>query len=502
MSDYHYKKKDETNLEETIRLDLINQQMKELESELNDELGDEDEYLEAFASEKLSGTRRKKPKPEYDGGYENDTDGEWLTKRNITLFSLLAVALVIVGFFVSKSFFKEDTPEPPIGVEQDQEDIEQEEVPQEILYRSMLLQDIWGDDQLVAYDIESKTPVALTLLDTTSIVDNFNNEVGFSYFHEGEIIMVGRNANREVVFVSPHKDVIKYTSVNVEVDAQSQRILIADTHDIFTYHDETMLVYDGKEFPIETLDPIDVVTLTTLYGDVFYVEMEKTHGELIVMQEGEIKNGRILIDGEMEYLLDYLTPLPPITLSEGDHTIAISGDTIKVKEDTISILPMEALTYDISELEEKTGRFAITSNVLDYEFYVNDELVSDPQTAEFPYGNYRIRVAKSGYVEYSTTVVMDTNIKTLNVDLEEAISFGTVVITSDIGTGQVYVDDVAMGKVPCDINLPYGNYRIRVEEVTYAPFATEITVSEDYIYVKAQLKAQSNVQDETTIQEE
>ncbi|MFI3173816.1 MAG: PEGA domain-containing protein [Bacillota bacterium] len=484
MSDYHYKKKDETNLEETIRLDLINQQMRELESDIDNELGDEDEYLEAFSSEQLGKIKRKvkRQKTEYADEYEKETDGEWLTKKNITLFSLLAVVLVIAGFFVTSTFMKDEEEPLSLGTE----DVQAEET-QEIFYRSMLLQDIWGEDQLVAYDIESKTPVAMTLIETTSIIDDFNNEVDFSYFHEGEIIMVGRNDNREVVFVSPHKDVIKYESVNVEVDPKSERILVVEPNEMFRYHEETLLIYEGEELPLDSLQAVDVVTLTTLYGDVFYIKMEQTHGELLIAQEEEIKNGRLLIDGTTEYLLDHLTPLPPIILSEGEHTIEISGDLIKDKMDTIEILPMESLTYDLSELEDKTGKFAITSNVTDYEFYVNDELISDPLTAEFPYGDYRIKVLKSGYVDFSTAVALDIDIKTLNLELEEAILFGTVVLTSDVGTGQVYVDDVAMGKVPCEINLPYGTYHIRVEEVTYSPFATEITVSEDYIYVKAQL---------------
>ena len=44
MKDYHFEREDR-NLDETIRLDDINEKLKELESEPDDELGDKNEFL-------------------------------------------------------------------------------------------------------------------------------------------------------------------------------------------------------------------------------------------------------------------------------------------------------------------------------------------------------------------------------------------------------------------------------------------------------------------------
>ena len=52
MKDYHFEREDR-NLDETIRLDDINEKLKELESEPDDELGDKNEFLNAFESERF-----------------------------------------------------------------------------------------------------------------------------------------------------------------------------------------------------------------------------------------------------------------------------------------------------------------------------------------------------------------------------------------------------------------------------------------------------------------
>ena len=70
MKDYHFEREDR-NLDETIRLDDINEKLKELESEPDDELGDKNEFLNAFESERFD----EPPEPAEDPD-EPEPDGE------------------------------------------------------------------------------------------------------------------------------------------------------------------------------------------------------------------------------------------------------------------------------------------------------------------------------------------------------------------------------------------------------------------------------------------
>ena len=83
MKDYHFEN-DDKEFDTTIRLDHINEKVKELEQNQTDEddLGDKDEFLKAFESEKFEDplpvqpaeepvtfvTREPGKQPVYDGG--------------------------------------------------------------------------------------------------------------------------------------------------------------------------------------------------------------------------------------------------------------------------------------------------------------------------------------------------------------------------------------------------------------------------------------------------
>ena len=83
MKDYHFEN-DDKEFDTTIRLDHINEKVKELEQNQTDEddLGDKDEFLKAFESEKFEDplpvqpaeepvtfvTREPRKQPVYDGG--------------------------------------------------------------------------------------------------------------------------------------------------------------------------------------------------------------------------------------------------------------------------------------------------------------------------------------------------------------------------------------------------------------------------------------------------
>ena len=128
MKDYHFEN-DDKEFDTTIRLDHINEKVKELEQNQTDEddLGDKDEFLKAFESEKFEDplpvqpaeepvtfvTREPRKQPVYDGGEpprgpkdeEIEEDEPFWNKKTIGLITIAALVVLGICFGLVKMLF-------------------------------------------------------------------------------------------------------------------------------------------------------------------------------------------------------------------------------------------------------------------------------------------------------------------------------------------------------------------------------------------------------------
>ena len=128
MKDYHFEN-DDKEFDTTIRLDHINEKVKELEQNQKDEddLGDKDEFLKAFESEKFEDplpvqpaeepvtfvTREPRKRPVYDEGQppmppkeeEPEEDEPFWNKKTIGFITIAALVVLGICFGVVKMLF-------------------------------------------------------------------------------------------------------------------------------------------------------------------------------------------------------------------------------------------------------------------------------------------------------------------------------------------------------------------------------------------------------------
>lgn len=461
VKDYHFEK-DENHLDQTIRLDEINEKIKELKkNDIEDELGDANAFLDAFESEKFEPQEPETPTPpEAPKAPEALEDG--LNKRTIGLLALVAVAACILGFSLVRCGFH---PAPDADPQAD----------------LLLVEGIVDADEAVVYDIFRDARKTILFTDETQLLSaadaaNGNAEVGDLFL--AELAQDGKT----VLSADYASNVIQKKEISgLAVDTKEK--LLTGEEASFPYGEQAIFLYHG-----EKIQPAEIMEMDRLllkgYGDtVWAVEVLEYHGYLAVENGENIKNGTLQIDEEEPIELAGIKRIP---ISTGSHSITVAGDNIETRKDTVSIREGEELKYDLSKAQEKMGVLLIEANVSEYRLYVNGAQMESP--AVLPVGEYDLVILKNGYMEWNDHVELTGDTLTVKAELEKEFQYGTLTITADQDGAAVFINGEASGIAPMQVNLPYGSYAVRVEKDGYAPFEQTVQMNTATALLHAELE--------------
>ncbi|MBR5816186.1 MAG: hypothetical protein IKY38_02045, partial [Anaerotignum sp.] len=196
MKDYHFQE-NEQDFGLTVRLDDINEKVKQLQKETaEDELGDANDFLKAFESEKFD-----VPAVEAEGEEEmGDTiqpasvkpakkqaeapvEEEWdeydedeprgLSRKAMALIGVLAVVACILGFAFVRGGFGGTV-----------------SVPSDADALPMLVESVLDAEEVVVYDIAEEERRTLRLTEKTEIIDELGNVISGGSLEMGDLVMV------------------------------------------------------------------------------------------------------------------------------------------------------------------------------------------------------------------------------------------------------------------------------------------------------------------------
>lgn len=482
MKDYHFERED-SNLDETIRLDDINEKLKELESGLDDdELGDKNDFLNAFESEKFDeppesteepaepdGEPPEAGEPSRAGHYGEEADRPDRSKKMIGLAAAAAVAACLLCFFLAKGGFRSVAgPEP-----------------QETDAMPMLVETVLDGNELVVYDIKADLSKTITLTEETNLKDEQGRGVAYgSMPREGDLVMVKLDSSGEHALSIDYGGGIHSQEITgLTVDAAKR--MLSGEDESFEYGKKAMFFYKGEEISPRDLEPCDILRLKGVEDLVWSVEVLEYHGYIVVEHRENIKNGKFRLDEEEEIPLE---EVERIAVSEGTHTITVTGDNIETRTDNIFVETGEEYLCDLSKAQEKVGVILINANVSDYKLYINGTLVDSSSPAVLPLGEYDLVILKNGYLEWNSHVTLDQATLSVNAELQKEIQYGTLTVTADCDGARVFIDGEETGIAPMQVNLPYGVYNVRVEKDGYGAYEQAVTVSGPAAHISAVLE--------------
>ncbi|MFC2088760.1 serine/threonine-protein kinase, partial [Calditrichota bacterium] len=211
-----------------------------------------------------------------------------------------------------------------------------------------------------------------------------------------------------------------------------------------------------------------------------------------------------------------MTPLKDYSLAEGDYALSIVADNYQNIDTTISLaagvsmnldflmhpvdVPVEPTVAEVEKPKKDVKKsvvyasLAVSSNPSAAEIWLNGQRKGRTQTTlrNLNPGNYRIKISKNGYEEYTEQIKLRANNnKSVKATL---IPFtGGLVIQSDPASAQVKLNGKFISNKQTSLELddiPVGGQKIEISKSGYASHYENVTVVRNKtITVNAKLKA-------------
>ena len=468
MKEYHFQE-NEQDMGSTVRLDAINDKVKEIKQKEgkpseSDELGDANEFLNVFESERFDAPKEQELTEEDE---EEDTEGAGgifaigeafgLNRRMVLLVLILGVLACILGFTLVRYSFHPDKTAPVTA------DM-QEGIP-------LLIQAEQGDGEYQAYDISEKETRIVCLTEKTKITDAAGRAVTAKGLAEGDLIAAELDKDgKRLLSVRYGGSAIHTEEVTgLSVDRKKMTLSNEEENRSYPYAKESIFLYDGEEIAAKDLEPCDTLLLKIAEDTVWAVEVQAYHGYILVENTDTIKDGKIQLDEEEELPLEEGMQL---AAAEGHHTITVSGSNIETRKDAIVVEAGEEAAYDLSKAQEKMGVIIIKANVKEYKLYINGAVAESP--AVLPMGEYDLVILKNGYTEWNQHVTLNQDTLNVTAELQKDVQYGTLTVTADVEGASVSINGEEYGVAPMEINLPYGSYNVTVQKSGYADYKQSI----------------------------
>lgn len=471
MKDYHFER-DEHDLDQTIRLDDINKEMKKLEDDQpEDDLGDKDAFLDAFESEKFDPPQMDGAEkiPSDQGGAlpEQKVDESFFNKKTIAILAVVAFIVTIACFAIVRGVFFSGGKNDGYPVEQ----------------TPMLIQGALVGGELIVYDINENAKKSIAITEETKITDAQGQITTDVQLNTGDLILAQLDKDgKSVLSMNLGGGIETSEETGLTADTVSKQLL--GEGEMFSYGEQAMFLYNQEEILPKELEACDVLLLKSYKNIVWSVEVKEYHGYISVENKDNIVNGMFQLDKGEAVLL---TDTQRIAVKEGTHTITVSGDNIEKRTDSIFVETGEVYLYDLSKAQEKVGVLMINANVSDYKLYINGTLVDSTVPSVLPLGEYDVVILKNGYTEWSQHVVLNAATVSIDANLQKDLQYGTVSISANTEGAQLYLDGKDMGTAPIELNLPYGSYSLEVDKSGYEPFSTTVLVNSSSAHLKIDL---------------
>jgi hypothetical protein len=484
MSKYHYDS-DNDSLEETRRLDDINQEVKKIVAdktantqEVIQTLGDSNSYLDNFETEKFDISDENEDeedskvsfhKKETWEGYETtEAQQQHRVKILVTAASILCILMFIGVFALVRGGIFKSTEGP-------------EEAAQEMQGHLLLVKEITDKAEFFIYDTADGTDYTIQTDEETVFLDRKGRETTIKSFSQGDLISVilqEDTRKAEKVFFS-EDTWLKENISGLKVDTASKTIELVDqegqTLEKYQYYDDTLFSYQNKDISPQNIEEMDIVQMQGNNTSVWSVQVLEYHGYITIKNTDKIQNGKMKLDDKEPIDLADMARLP---VAEGAHKVTITGSNIETRTDEIYVFPEEETILDMSVAQSKTGVLILSCKVPDFKLYVNGQETDGTKPIVLTQGmEYDIVILAKGYKQWNQKVTLQEASRTINVELEEDITKGTIHFYSVPSGATIYLNSENIGVTPIQKQLPYGTYTIMVEQKGYHVYSETITVN-------------------------
>ena len=307
------------------------------------------------------------------------------------------------------------------------------------------------------FNINIDSSSEITIDDGTKLLDKNDCEIDISRLKPGNIIDIScENGKTKSINIAKDSWAIKHVN-NFDINQETKKISFENKS--YKYSDETIIRYKDQDYDFQKINPLCVINISGLDKDIWFIDIFKSYGVLNLTGLDKITNGKIRFDDEQPVSLKNLKSK---NLSEGSHVISVNGDNIETYSKDIFINGDETLDLNLSEVQFKCGILKIDIGESNCDVYIDNKKISITEPIVLNYGEYKLKIKKDGFKDYSEDIIIDSANKYINISLEKKINLGKIRVTTNPDNAQIYIDDAFVGKSPTETSIEYGNHNIIV----------------------------------------
>ncbi len=369
------------SLEETQRLDTIHEQTKKSPfseilqkvetKDYTDDLGDKNAYLDTFESENFEEEENFDDEEllneEDDIYYDEETSlalyqAEKKRLKIILLCSvMIGIVVFLVGYIIMGMHQKE--------IREAQKQLQAEQSSVIMDRRVVMVRTVATNRELSVHDINTNEEYIIKTNSDTKFINRSGQQSSVTKIQRGDLVSVIMNEDgqtaKQIQYSASTWMAKEVSGLTVDTEQQTVSITFINGTETKTYHygDDNLFLYKDGEIAPENIDPCDIVTMQGRGDRVWSIKVIESHGNMTITHKEDIVNGILTIDDNQMIALNDFTVL---AITEGVHTISVSGDNIESFSDTIFVVPNEDFEYDLSKAQSKTGVVIIHANVYDF----------------------------------------------------------------------------------------------------------------------------------------
>ena len=482
------------SLEETQRLDTIHEQTKKSPfseilqkvetKDYTDDLGDKNAYLDTFESENFEEEENFDDEEllneEDDIYYDEETSlalyqAEKKRLKIILLCSvMIGIVVFLVGYIIMGMHQKE--------IREAQKQLQAEQSSVIMDRRVVMVRTVATNRELSVHDINTNEEYIIKTNSDTKFINRSGQQSSVTKIQRGDLVSVIMNEDgqtaKQIQYSASTWMAKEVSGLTVDTEQQTVSITFINGTETKTYHygDDNLFLYKDGEIAPENIDPCDIVTMQGRGDRVWSIKVIESHGNMTITH----KDGILTIDDNQMIALNDFTVL---AITEGVHTISVSGDNIESFSDTIFVVPNEDFEYDLSKAQSKTGVVIIHANVYDFKLYINGAEADGTKPIVLPLGEYDIVVSKNGYKKWNQKITVVEPSITIDVNMEEDIQEGIISFHSVPEGALIMWDNKEVGVTPFDQKVRYGVYTVDVILEGYQPHKETIVVDKSAVDV-------------------
>ncbi|MCL2570826.1 MAG: PEGA domain-containing protein [Defluviitaleaceae bacterium] len=328
-------------------------------------------------------------------------------------------------------------------------------------------------------NISNNISRSFTFIEDTALADRFGNAMELENLSVGHLMDIAYDPDTNQLFTLRQTITRDLMPADWRLDMENSTITVGN--DVFTFTEYTLVLYQGNPFLLTDISPDDTVTLITLAGTIWLVEVAYGHGFLRFSGGESIADGRVIMDPLGQGIHRFANIDETITLPEGRYRITVEGRNIEAYITEIEIRQGETTTVDLTDVEPSQAFLELTVSPSGSRVFINNELTSAHAALEFDFGDVlAIRVERDGFYTYERSVEMNQAIVSINITLEEETPVpqtGTLTITSVPPGAQIWLNDQFVGQTPVTTELYPGRYLLVAIAQGFHDYVTYVDIS-------------------------